>query len=136
MLEEITCWVCGIRFGAPRTWLQRRRENGEGFRCPNGDSIAFGPSELDKMRQERDRLQQRIAQKDDDIAWQKEQRQYAERRVTAAKGQITRLRKRANAGVCPCCNRTFANMARHMKTMHPDHDPNVIDLGAEKAKRA
>lgn len=128
MLEEITCWVCGIKFAMPRPYSQRKRENGGGFSCPNGDRLAFGESELDKIRRERDRLQQRIAQKDDDIS-------AAERRVTAAKGQITRLKNRANAGVCPCCNRTFSNMARHMKTQHPDHDPNVIDLGAEKSKR-
>lgn len=30
-----------------------------------------------------------------------------------------RLRKRASAGVCPCCNRTFSQLARHMQTKHP-----------------
>ena len=135
MLEAITCWVCGIEFGLPQIYLRNRRVDGKGFRCPNGDHISFGESDADKLRRERDLLQQRLAEKDDAIARQREQRLAAERQVVAAKGQITRLKKRANAGVCPCCNRTFSNMARHMQTKHPDHDPNVVDLGVEKAKR-
>jgi hypothetical protein len=25
-------------------------------------------------------------------------------------------------GVCPCCNRTFQNLARHMAGKHPDYE--------------
>jgi 4-hydroxy-3-methylbut-2-en-1-yl diphosphate synthase IspG/GcpE len=35
------------------------------------------------------------------------------------------LAKRAKAGVCPCCNRTFSNMAEHMKKQHADFDGKV-----------
>ena len=67
-------------------------------------------SEREKLRRERDQLKQQLAYKDDEIA---------------AKGkQLTRLQKRIHAGVCPCCNRTFTNVARHMKTKHP----NVVSL--------
>lgn len=42
---------------------------------------------------------------------------------------------RAQGGACPCCNRTFADMARHMKTKHPDFDPNkVVDIATAKKK--
>lgn len=134
---DVTCCDCGITFGVPPAWEKARRADHAGFKCPNGHPIVFnGPSEADKLRQERDRLKQQLAQKDDEINWQREQRKAEERRVIAAKGQITKLKKRAKAGTCPCCNRTFQNMAEHMKTKHPDMDPNVIDLGVEKAKRA
>lgn len=38
----------------------------------------------------------------------------------AQKGQNTRLKKRIAAGVCPCCNRSFANLREHMAGQHPD----------------
>lgn len=134
-MGNLVCASCGILFGAPDHWEQARREDKREFFCPNGHRQLFAKSEADKLRQERDLLKQQIAQKDDEIKWQREKRQAEERRVSAARGQITKLKKRAKAGVCPCCNRTFTNMALHMKTKHPDMDPNVIDLGVEKAKR-
>lgn len=38
----------------------------------------------------------------------------------AARGQVTRLKRRAANGVCPCCTRTFADLKRHMANQHPD----------------
>jgi len=31
-----------------------------------------------------------------------------------------KLEDRIFAGVCPCCNRTFSNLHRHMEAKHPD----------------
>jgi hypothetical protein len=81
---------------------------------------------MDKLRQERDQLKQALAQKDDEI---KKQRDL----VIAGKAQVTKLKKRASAGVCPCCNRTFSNMARHMAHQHPEFDSKVVEF-AQKAK--
>lgn len=139
-MKEETCCRCKTVF-----WMSddiyrialERRERFQ-FYCPNGHEQHYvaGQSEAEKLRLERDRLKQQLAQKDDEIKRQRDLREHEERRVSAAKGQITKLKKRAKAGTCPCCNRTFANMAAHMKTKHPDMDPNVIDLGVEKLKRA
>lgn len=41
-----------------------------------------------------------------------------ERRLAAQRGVTTRLKNRVANGVCPCCNRTFANLQRHMSTKH------------------
>lgn len=32
----------------------------------------------------------------------------------------TRIKNRVKNGVCPCCNRTFENLARHMQAKHSD----------------
>lgn len=46
----------------------------------------------------------------------------SERRAHAAtKGQLTKTKKRIANGVCPCCNRSFANLERHMAGQHPDY---------------
>jgi hypothetical protein len=37
-----------------------------------------------------------------------------------SEAELRRIQKRTAAGVCPCCNRTFQQLARHMKTRHPE----------------
>lgn len=113
--EETYCVDCGIQFSVPQDWLDRRCADGRPFYCPNGHSLSYkvGPTEADKLRLERDRLKQQLAQKDDAI-------RDAERALAAQKGQVTKLKKRAVAGACPCCNRTFRQLTLHMKHKHPD----------------
>lgn len=91
------------------------------FYCGYGHPQVFakGETDLDKMRRERDRLAQQIAYKDDRIKALREDREAAERRAAAARGQVTKIKNRVGHGVCPCCNRTFENLQRHMSTQHP-----------------
>lgn len=91
------------------------------FYCGYGHPQVFakGESDLDKMRRERDRLAQRVAQRDDEITRQREMRERAERQASAARGQVTKIKNRVGHGVCPCCNRTFENLHRHMASKHP-----------------
>ena len=35
--------------------------------------------------------------------------------------KIEKQLKRIHKGVCPCCNRSFTNLKRHMETKHPEH---------------
>jgi len=90
------------------------------FYCPYGHSQVFSarPSEADLLRQERDRLKQDAARLQESIDYQRRQREHAERRASAARGQVTKLKKRAAAGVCPCCNRSFVDLHRHMSAKH------------------
>ena len=37
------------------------------------------------------------------------------------KGVLAKERKRVGNGICPCCNRSFSNLQRHMHTQHPDY---------------
>ena len=36
------------------------------------------------------------------------------------KAAKTRLKNRVASGVCPCCNRTFKQLAAHMSRQHPE----------------
>lgn len=133
MADHLNCTNCGISMTLPDGYLNNRRGDGRSFWCPNGHSMSYKETEADKLRRERDRLAQQIAQRDDEIRRQRELREEAERRVSAARGQVTRLKKRASAGVCPCCNRTFENLHRHMQTKHPQfakEESNVVPLKA------
>jgi hypothetical protein len=50
-----------------------------------------------------------------------DERDTAERRRRAEKAAKTKIKNRVAKGVCPCCNRTFQNLADHMKSKHPDY---------------
>jgi len=126
-----TCGKCGCKIIMLAYVWKARQDDGETFYCPNGHPRAFAETTADKLRQERDRLAQQIAERDDAVRIERERREAAERRENAAKGQVTKLRKRASAGVCPCCNRTFIALQRHMTQKHPGftaEDSNVVEL--------
>ena len=134
-LIEKKCPVCGVVYGLDEELYNARNEGRikEGWCCTNGHSLNISDRKIDQVRRERDRLQQQLARKDDEIAATLEQAATAWRTATAYKGQVTRLKNRAAAGVCPCCNRSFQNLARHMKTKHPafkdEPDLKVVEGG-------
>jgi len=113
-----------------------RQELGGYWHCPNGHQRGFseGRHERESIRRERDRLKQQLAQKDDEIAGAKRRLEAEQNRSAAYKGEATKVKNRAKAGVCPCCNRQFQNMARHMATKHADFDPKVISLDDKRLK--
>lgn len=114
------CDNCTMGQLVPEHWYENRRKTKDGFYCGNGHRWSFTENEADKLRRERDRAKQQEAYWRDEAA-------RAERQVAAAKGQVTKLRNRVKNGVCPCCNRSFANLQRHMKTKHPDWNPSQVD---------
>jgi len=102
------------------------------FFCPYGHSAVYvvGESEADKLRRERDRLAQQVAQRDDEVRRQRELREGVERQLSAQRGVVTRIRNRVGHGVCPCCSRTFDNLARHMKSKHGEYAKGNVVLAA------
>lgn len=115
-----TCW-CGIHHAVPQELFEAQEQqfrDGEkqtGIFCPLGHSyIRAGKGEAEKLKERLEAQSQRTEY------WRKE-RERSERKLSAAKGQATKLRKRAAGGACPCCNRTYVDVARHMATKHPDY---------------
>ncbi len=125
---EMECASCGVNYAFPQVLYDTAYREGGFWSCPNGHrrgwDKAHGDREETKVRQERDLLKQQEARLRDELG-------NALAQVQAEKRSAARLAKRAAAGICPCCTRTFTNMARHMKTKHPDF--NVIPLMAAKA---
>lgn len=118
---------CGVTFAVEEGFDSRRRGDHRNFYCPNGHSLSYqGKTELQKERERAERLQRQVEAREADIRL--EQRRLAsERRAHAAtKGQLTKTKKRVANGVCPCCNRHFANVERHITHQHPEY------AGAEK----
>ena len=116
------CASCGLSIFMSEEHEKILRQNQGSFYCLWGHSNVWPktPTEAreDVLRRERDRLKQDAARLHENIARQAERAETAERRARAARGQVTRLKNRAAAGVCPCCNRQFQNLRRHMDTKH------------------
>jgi uncharacterized protein YdaU (DUF1376 family) len=112
-LTIVECGMCAIDFAMPATMHEKCVKDGSDFWCPNGHKIHY--YETDNKR-----LKQQLAWARDETARARAARDQAEATTRAVKGHNTRLKKRAAAGVCPCCNRTFKQLARHMKSQHPE----------------
>ncbi|MGH2556397.1 MAG: hypothetical protein ACRDHO_11845 [Actinomycetota bacterium] len=108
------CGLCGVDFAWPDWMNKKSREDGSSFYCPNGHRIGYGETENDK-------LQQRLRSMEARLQHERDQREATERSLAAKKGQVTKLKKRVGKGVCPCCNRHFVNVERHMASEHPEY---------------
>lgn len=128
-MHLMCCGECGIEFTVPEHFYAERYKTGKGWCCPNGHNRVFKESEVDKMRRERDSAIQQRARAEQETA-------HAEKMRLKAERETKRLKKRAAAGTCPCCNRTVGQMARHMKTKHPDfvaaETTNVVSMKVKK----
>jgi hypothetical protein len=80
----------------------------------------FSEPETEKLKKDLAAARRRSEAAAAQLTHERDQRLAAERSASAYKGQATRIRNRVGAGVCPCCTRTFANLARHMAGQHPD----------------
>lgn len=132
-LIGITCCKCGCVFGVNKRTKEQLRENHEMFYCPSGHGQYFPQeSNLERaerlLREERERSEAKLKSVQHSLQWESDRRLdaekglLAERRVkTRYKNERDRIKARVANGVCPCCNRTFKNLASHMAGKHPDY---------------
>lgn len=126
MMIHVNCAKCKMVFGIPDYFQQSMKALGDkgSFLCPAGhfNYYPHGETEEAILRRERDRLKQQLAERDDYISEKNKRIEELNRKNAATRGVVTRIKNRVSHGVCPCCNRTFANLMRHMKTKHPAYN--------------
>lgn len=127
-LKTETCCACGMLFAMPTRFERAMRDSGQSFYCPAGHPQFYGSSTLEK-RLERAEAETRRERERADRAKREAHRAEMSRR--AYKGMLTKTKKRVAAGVCPCCNRTFQNLARHMAGQHPNWGGELAPVGQE-----
>lgn len=115
------CGECGITFAMPDHFRDQRRETGQGFYCPNGHCRVFTETEAARLRRELAASKRRQEWAESRATHERDQREAAERSNSALRGVVTRTKRRAAAGVCQCCSRTFQDVARHMASQHPNY---------------
>lgn len=124
-LKTIECGCCGGVYAISKRFYEKCRENGESWKCPYPDcNVGWGfagNGEKDRLKKELERTRQRLTNEQRRAESWMNRAEHEERRAAAYKGHFTRVKKRVGKGVCPCCNRTFKNLQRHMETKHPDY---------------
>lgn len=118
-LETTQCWKCGVTHAVPSYLLRMRREDKQTFYCPNGHGGVFAKSTAEELREQLARAEREASAARMRENSEREQRQAAEAERDKTIRANRKLKKRVSAGVCPCCNRTFTNLGRHMHTQHP-----------------
>lgn len=117
-LEVINCWVCGCTFAMPSNLKANMKADNETLYCPKGCRLGLGEpkwkKDMERLRKSEEYYKRRSIEN-------RERAEATERRLTATKGVVTRIKNRVGKGVCPCCNRTFADLQRHMTSKHPDY---------------
>lgn len=117
-MQEVVCCSCNGLFAMTAASFDRYKENHQWWNCPYCDRAQHwsGETRVNKLEKQ---LQRERAAHDQTRA----DRNSIKRSRTAVKGELTKEKKktaRTMKGVCPCCNRHFANVARHMKSKHPE----------------
>jgi len=122
-LTTIVCGECGGIYAITARYRAEKQEAGGTWNCPYCRS-GWGYAN----NNENARLKARISNLEGsrsfwvDQAKDHEDRADTEaRRARAYKGHLGRTRKRIGSGTCPCCNRHFQNLGRHMKGQHPEY---------------
>ena len=120
-LVRVICGECSVPFAISETLYEKAQQRGQQFWCPNGHKIGYNETENDRLKAKLEREEHWRRDAETRATAARDQAQAAERRVTAYKGVVTRVKKRAAAGMCPApgCRRHFADLQRHMESKHP-----------------
>lgn len=117
--DIVQCCQCGVAFSFDETLHGRRYKDGKLFWCPNGHQQHYGDTEAKRLRRELEAKEAEVEHQRKRIQWAQKATENEKNRHRGTKGVLTKTRKRVSNGVCPCCKRMFANLARHMKCKHP-----------------
>lgn len=128
-LNVLSCCACGMTFAVPKSWETDRRREHDTWYCPNGHGQHFpGKTDAEKAKAEAEKLRSELALSRqngkylrDRVREEREAKERQKRRAAAFKGHLHRTKRRVANGVCPCCNRHFEDLHRHMETKHPEY---------------
>jgi len=119
-LVTIQCGVCNIMFAMPDSLDRRARENHSiFFWCPNGDKVHYlGKTTVEELREKLEKEARDNAYWRSRTASAEGEAERNANSLRTTKGHLTRLKNRAERGVCIHCNRSFASLSRHMESKH------------------
>lgn len=130
-LTAVQCPTCGVHHAIPETLreqaLAKRGANGKQVYCPNGHTWHYtGKTEAERLAGELERAQQQRAWAEARANRLRAEAEAERRKAAAYKGVATKAKRRAAAAACPCCNRTFVQLRRHLDSQHPEYVAEVM----------
>ena len=127
-LTVVHC-TCGMPYAIPHTLYQRALEKrgprGVEVCCPVGHYWHFtGKTDAEILAEEKAALEQRNTRLSAALDQAQAEAQAQVKRANAYKGEVTKIKKRTEKGVCPVpgCKRSFVDVARHVASKHPGVD--------------
>ncbi len=127
------CGQCGVVFAVLSSFDDLKRQDHSRFYCPNGHPRVYREGESHTDRQLRlanaraDQAEAEAKRQRDLRAWAETRTKGANIAAGKAKAETRRLKTRIAHGVCPCCHRTFKQLAAHMTTKHPEFKAGAAD---------
>jgi hypothetical protein len=112
-LTIMTCGNCGVEFAIPENMRAEKELSGGHWYCPNGHQRVYTETEAARYKRLYEKEQREAASF-------RELKLAAERAQEKAEKKLAQHKKRAAAGVCPCCKRTFSQLSKHMQSKHSD----------------
>ncbi len=117
--EQIFVPCCDAYFAVPEQVVREWKRTQRKWACPYCGMTRWFVGKTDEQKRI-EALQRRNERMQQEVIHERE-------RAQRVSNQYSRMRKRIQNGVCPCCNRTFQNLARHMASEHPDTDrPDLL----------
>ena len=107
------CFTCGIPIAMTPAQLRQFDEKGMSIKCVLGHSTVRRETDNQRLQRELESAQSRVTRLETQV---RNTEQMLDVETKARKTLV----KRINAGVCPHCHRTFQQVARHMKSKHPE----------------
>ena len=108
---KIHCYKCSVPFWVPDIFNAERHRLGDEFYCPAGHSQVYKKSDAEKEAERLRGLLNDATRRNTDLTTNLTTTQ-------VERDKLARKLKRVQRGVCPQCNRSFQNLARHMCTKH------------------
>lgn len=120
-LTTVNCGECGGVYAILERHRAQCQQKGTGWTCPycKVDWGFFNNNENARLKRELAEAKRKIEYKDAHLQIMHNENTTLEHRRRAEKAAKTRLKNRVGKGVCPCCNRTFLDLQRHMQLKHP-----------------
>jgi len=123
VFSEITCYKCHIVFCVTNDHKERLINTGDEFCCPSGHNQSYSE---DKDKKRIKKLEKELSDTHTRKNFWMDQANASERSKSAMRGHLTRKKnqlEKVKKGVCPCCDRFFENLHRHIKNQHPEFIP-------------
>lgn len=127
-LVVVSCCVCGVTYAIPKSFddsaLKYRGDqpNGWSICCPFGHTWHYvGQTDEERLRAQLRESRARSGRLAADLDQTKASLRGTRANAARTRKELSRTKERVAAGVCPCCNRTFKQLARHMATRHPNY---------------
>jgi hypothetical protein len=122
------CISCGVMFALPYTLQVQLKKSHATFYCPSGHGQVYsGETDAERLAKEVEKYKKLWKQEQNYAAGALEERNTAQRSLKATKAAHTRTKNRIANGVCPCCNRSFANLGEHMHMEHPTYTTETTE---------